>query len=414
MNNTKNSIINLSSFIVSGLIGLYIYFNLTKYGGVDLLGKFNIHYVVLLLLSQLGTLGLHYSILRLSSEKQNSNLDFANLYSGLTLIFISSFVIFSIIEFIQINLLINLSVSITDIKYASILFALNRGIYWYLNGKEEYIKMAIVSPSRMILYFISINNLKNSNLLEQNLSSVFLMTEIIILVLQVSMSFLVIKKTTQTFRQSNIFRKHLTFSKQAFVTSFLTDISLKVDLIVISFLLGNNFVGLYTFTSALGEGFIGILNVTRTISTPKFIDIVNDKTRFKDHKKNIFKISFIISGLASTSIIVIAYFFGERLSFLQGIKSEAFSSLLIVIIGFFLMSYFFSFEHILLQLNYPFDHTKSLVCLFVINLGLNILLINLYDLNGAAVATVFSYLTYFFVLNYYFDKRTGEQFIKFK
>ena len=121
MNNTKNSIINLSSFIVSGLIGLYIYFNLTKYGGVDLLGKFNIHYVVLLLLSQLGTLGLHYSILRLSSEKQNSNLDFANLYSGLTLIFISSFVIFSIIEFIQINLLINLSVSITDIKYASIL-----------------------------------------------------------------------------------------------------------------------------------------------------------------------------------------------------------------------------------------------------------------------------------------------------
>ena len=51
------------------------------------------------------------------------------------------------------------------------------------------------------------------------------------------------------------------------------------------------------------------------------------------------------------------------------------------------MSYFFSFEHILLQLNYPFDHTKSLVSLFVINLGLNIVLINLYDLNGAAVAT---------------------------
>tara|TARA_A100000164_G_scaffold381164_1_gene431542 strand:- start:609 stop:1853 length:1245 start_codon:yes stop_codon:yes gene_type:complete len=414
MNNTKNSVINLTSFIISGLIGLYIYFYLTKYGGVDLLGKFNIHYVLLLLLSQLGTLGIHYSILRLSSEKQNNNLDFANLYSGLTLIFISSFVLFSIIEFLQINLLINSPVSITDIKYPSLLFALNRGIYWYLNGKEEYIKMAIVSPSRMILYFASINNLKNNNLLEQNLSSVFLITEIIILVIQVLMSFLVIKKTTQTFRQLSMFRKHLMFSKNAFVTSFLTDISLKVDLIVISFLLGNNFVGLYTFTSALGEGFIGILNVTRTISTPKFIDLINDKTRFKDHKKNIFKICFVISGLASTSIIAIAYFFGERLSFLQGIKSEAFSSLLIVIIGFFLMSYFFSFEHILLQLNHPFDHTKSLLCLFVINLTLNILLINLYDLNGAAVATVLSYVIYFFVLNFYLEKRTGEQFIRFK
>lgn len=78
------------------------------------------------------------------------------------------------------------------------------------------------------------------------------------------------------------------------------------------------------------------------------------------------------------------------------------------------MSYFFSFEHILLQLNHPFDHTKSLLCLFIVNLGLNLLLINLYNLNGAAVATVLSYLIYFFVINFYLEKRTGEQFIRFK
>ena len=97
MNNYKNSAINLSSFLITGFIGLYIFYFLTKFINITFLGEFNFYYVVVLLLSQLGTFGIHYSILRIASDKSESK-DFMNVFSGLLLISVLSFFLFSIIQ----------------------------------------------------------------------------------------------------------------------------------------------------------------------------------------------------------------------------------------------------------------------------------------------------------------------------
>ena len=412
MNNYKNSAINLSSFLITGFIGLYIFYFLTKYINITFLGEFNFYYVVVLLLSQLGTFGIHYSILRIASDKSESK-DFMNVFSGLLLISVLSFFLFSIIQMLISYFDVEYITINSEIKYASILFAMNRGLYWFLNGKEEYILMAFINPLRMLSYLILINYFFNEGNLFGQTTTIFLVGELIIFILNITLSLIVTFKKPQSFKNT-YFQEHINFGKRAFLTSFFTDVSLKVDLLLIGILLGNTYLGLYTFTSALGEGFIGILTVTRTVSTPKINNLIDNKNSFILHKKTMFKISYLISIVTASGIILVSYFYGENVEFFKDIKSEAFTSLSILLIGFCLLSYGFTFEHSLLQLNFPLDHTKCQAILFFSNIILNFIFINLYQLNGAATATVISYLIYFILINRFIKKHTGEQFFSFQ
>ncbi len=412
MNNIKNSAINLSSFFVTSLIALYLYYFLVKIGNEELLGLFNLQYIFIIIFSQLGTFGVHYSILRQTSIKNSSYENFDNLFAGLLLVLINSIIVcfFATLFFENFPNLIYFNFN--NLVYPITLFALNKCIYWFLNGKEKYLRMAFASPIRMATYLITINYLYESSNITGNIYIAFLIGEMAVFLYQLIFSANLLRVNTD-FRTTNDFiRTHLKYGKDAFLTSFLSDVNLKIDLITISYILGSKFVGLYSFTSALGEGYIGLLTVVRTISTPKLNELLENPKEFKNYRKSIFFISYSIAITAGLSILIMSKFFGSSISFLSDINTYGYTSLLIIIFGFMLISYCFAFEHILLQTGFPKDHTKCLLTLFFVNILLNVILINFIGLNGAALATILSYLIYFLTINKRAKRLLNNGFIK--
>jgi len=412
LKNTKNTIINLSSFGFTSLIGLYLYFLLVKNGGETVLGIFNIQYIFIILFSQIATFGIHYSVLREASVKNLTKDDnFNNLMSGLTIVFFNAVLLSLFIIIFQEVLSDYLGFNIIKIIYPVILFSVNKIFYYFLNGKEEYIKMAFVSPFRFIIFLITLLNIINNGLDVQSFYICFLYAEILVFFV---VSFFVLKNIKLSFKNKHFLRHlsiHLKYGRKAFATSFLSDLNLKIDIILIGILLGNESVGFYTFTSAIGEGFIALIAATRTISTPQFGNLVIDKTRFIKFKKNIFKISYSLFVPIGIIILIFSKLVSSYFVFFENLSSNGFFSLIIIVIGFAVLSYCFAFEHILLQINKPEEHTKSLLLLFGSNIIFNIILINLLGINGAALATITSYFLYFLQINKRLYKVTNNSFL---
>ena len=271
--------------------------------------------------------------------------------------------------------------------------------------------MAFVSPFRFIIFLITLLNIINNGLNVQSLYICFLYAEILVFFV---VSFFVLKNIKLSFKNKHFLRHlsiHFKYGRKAFATSFLSDLNLKIDIILIGILLGNESVGFYTFTSAIGEGFIALIAATRTVSTPQFGNLVIDKTRFIKFKKNIFKISYSLFVPIGIIILIFSKLVSSYFVFFENLSSNGFFSLIIIVIGFAVLSYCFAFEHILLQINKPEEHTKSLLLLFGSNIIFNIILINLLGINGAALATITSYFLYFLQINKRLYKVTNNSFL---
>ena len=128
---------------------------------------------------------------------------------------------------------------------------------------------------------------------------------------------------------------------------------------------------------------------------PKFETLTQNKENFDSFKKSIFKLAYLLFIPIGFIILTFSYFFSDSFSFLENVAENGLFSLFVIVLGFSILSYCFAFEHVLLQINYPKEHTKSLLILFASNLILNILLINMFGINGAAFATILAILFIF-------------------
>ena len=108
------------------------------------------------------------------------------------------------------------------------------------------------------------------------------------------------------------------------------------------------------------------------MSTPKFETLTQNKENFDSFKKSIFKLAYLLFIPIGFIILTFSYFFSDSFSFLENVR-KWFISLFVIVLGFSILSYCFAFEHVLLQINYPKEHTKSLLILFASNLILNTL-----------------------------------------
>lgn len=412
MKDTKNTLINLISFGATSVLGLLLYFLLVKNGTEVALGNFNIQYIFIILFSQIITFGVHYSILRESSNGKSSKIEhFNNLASGLVVVLANSILVIFIIYFFREILSDLLNFNLLNIAIPIIFFSINKCIYWFLNGKEKFVKMSFMSPFRFIVFLVTYLMLVEGDVASENLYLCFLYAEILVFILSIIFIF---KEVEFSFKKSlflNSLTDHYAFAKNAFLTSFLSDLNLKVDIILIGILLGNQSVGFYTFTSAIGEGFIGLIAAMRTMSTPKFETLTQNKDGFDSFKKHIFKLAYLLFIPIGLIILTFSYFFSDSFYFLENVAENGLFSLFVIVLGFSILSYCFAFEHILLQINYPKEHTKSLLILFISNLILNILLINMFGINGAAFATIFSYIIYFLQINNRLKKISNISFL---
>lgn len=400
----KNSAINFISLLVTSLFGVLIYYNLLKISNLETVGLYNISFLIITISTQLTTFGIQYSVLKevsfINNKKELPNI----LFSAISLVLLIN-LLFSVF-FIAINYFFtNINAyNFENLLIPIILFSINKIIYWYYNSIENYKLYALVNPIRFLSYLFFIIYL-NSNLKLENIYMIFTFGEVIILLF---LSYFIIRysdiKKITFIKIKYYFYKHFDYGKNSFLTSLLSDLILKIDLIIIFFILGPQFVGVYTYTSTLIEGYIGVITVFRTITNPKLHKLTNNLNEYSNYKYKIKKLSFTTSSIVGFAIIIIYFYFGTNLEIFNNIFKLGFFSLFILTLGFLFFSHLFAFEHILLQNNFQKLHSKIQIFQLTFNIIFNIILVMNFGINGAAIATVLSYFIYFSFIVYYANK----------
>ena len=106
-----------------------------------------------------------------------------------------------------------------------------------------------------------------------------------------------------------------------------------------------------------------------------------------------FKVANLIAITTSFVILIVVIFGSRKISILTPLFEEGFEPLLIVLVGFSIMSFFLTLENLLLQLESHGHHTVGLIILTSLNIFLNFALTD-YKLVGIVIGTVFSYLIF--------------------
>ena len=106
-----------------------------------------------------------------------------------------------------------------NITIPIIFFSINKCFYWFLNGKEKFVKMSFISPFRFIIFLVTYLILVEDGLDSENLHLCFLCAEIFVFIISIIFIF---KEVKFNFKKSiflESLRNHYAFAKNAFLTN---------------------------------------------------------------------------------------------------------------------------------------------------------------------------------------------------
>ena len=173
---------------------------------------------------------------------------------------------------------------------------------------------------------------------------------------------------------------------------FLSESYIRIDILMLSFFLSDFDVGVYSFAAMFVEGLFQIPVVIRTVANPKLVRLllVGNQRKVIEFCRKISKMSLgifaIICGCALVIFPFLEPFFPNELVRL------CYPFLLVLASGLFIFSSTIPFDQILLQAGYPGRQSLLMTINLLVNFSLNLFLIPMFGLYGAATATAIAFL----------------------
>ena len=374
-------------FFIGSFFGLLCNLYL-GYFSVEDLGLFNKSYAIFIILGHLFLFSAHENIVKnlpLTEDrvKYLSSICFIVIcccvLSIFFLIFLNAVLSANIFLFNEINLFF--------LIFAIPFFIINKVFFAVLNADKRFHLYFFLNCLRPILIFISLLILFYNNI---NISKVFVITEIILLTLNVCLykKFKIIIKINKL--EFQIIKKVFIFNFLSLPHSLLSYSFLRIDILVLSFFISLEELGYYSLASMIIEGIYQLLTMMRDRLNP---DIAL-KLYFKKYKLNLYYKKIFINVILFFIISLITYFiFFPLFSYFSNYDYALSKNIFLIIsLGLFSFSISSSFEHIFLMNNKP--HYQSLYIIFgnLLNIILNIIFIEKFGLYGAAYATSISFL----------------------
>ena len=200
----------------------------------------------------------------------------------------------------------------------------------------------------------------------------------------------------------NFLKKYFNYAWPLIMLAFWSWINNYFDRFAIEYYLDVKSVGIYNANYAVGSKFFLLLNpFFLTLLTPS----VYNSTSIGSRKEIIIKYSRIYA-FVSAPILLLIYFLSSTIGMVLLSKSYESGFYLIFWIS---LSYFF-LTIVLLYETIFYAESKTKVILYsnivsaIINIGLNVIFIPHFGLNGAYIATLISFLVRLFIVKFYFNK----------
>lgn len=408
---------NASSLVFLSISGLALNFLIALNYGAEFLGIFNITFALYIVISQLAAFGLHLSILRFASElfsvdqEQLAEAVFTGFLLVSTISFLATYAAWLATPFVA---LIFKNDNIT-FAYQLLLpglfaFSLNKYLLAVLNGARHMRAFAIFQSSRYVFILGALLTLIVTQQSAEFLTSIISIAELTllpVLALHVFYSSRILEHHHLKFRKSWL-KIHCDFGARVFMSSTISELNTRVDVLMIGAFLGDVKAGIYSIAILLAEGLGQFSVVVRNNINPlltRFI-LENKLSELREFGRRI-STYFFFFMLVSGSFLILAFpFFVSWISDGSDFAS-AYPSLVILTVGLIIASPYLPFNMIFSQASLPAMQTIFTLLTVLTNISLNAIAIPLAGIEGAAIATSASYI-FSVILLVYICKRVLE------
>ncbi|MDQ3336686.1 MAG: polysaccharide biosynthesis C-terminal domain-containing protein [Myxococcota bacterium] len=389
---------NLVSVFMLGAVGLGLNFLIGGWWGAEALGSFTLVTIPFFAFAVAGACGLQYAVLRAVAERPDDRDRVAvvvvgalvpgiALAAGVTVLFVALRG--------PMGALLESDAVTEGVLYAApglFCFAINKIILGVTNGLRRMRAYAMYTSLRYALIGVGLIIAKLLELRADQLPVIWTFAEctlFLVLLVELFTTVAVGRGFSPPWREWA--RRHLEFGARGVLATLAAEINSKIDVWLLGVALSDDRVGIYSLASALYEGAMQIAVVLQNNLNPLVAKALADGDRSavealaRRIRRWFVPAMFGICALAAAAYpLLIPPLIGDP-AFADG--APAFG---IMMAGLALASPWLPFNQLLLMANKPGWFTVSVSIVLATNVVLNLALIPLLELRGAAIATASS------------------------
>lgn len=407
----RDALWNLGSLGVLAVSGVVINFLIAGHWPKEALGVFNQVYAIYIVLSQLAVGGVHASVLRQVSYKQNDMLEAshaatAGLLLGGCLAAMVCGVGFLLTgaagRFLDSEgVAIGLKCAVPGLFF----FSLNKILLNVLNGARHMRAYAVFTSLRFAFILASVGIIILGGVHFHYLAVSLSAAEVLLfafLSIYVRLALFPFRMATDVVARM---RGHFSFGVRGFLSGLISDLNTRMDAIMLGWFSTDAVVGLYAMAATLAEGFYQFPVVIQRNVNPllgkAFAE--DDRARIEWIARRTRRVMHpLMAAIAIAAILAYAplmrWFFPEKT------YDASWAAFTVLLAGIVIQSGFAPMGGILFQGGRPGMQTVLMAIVVVVNIALNLALIPLLGINGAAIATGVAYVMQG-VLTVFFAKR---------
>ena len=403
----------MGSFMILAMSGIVINIVVAYFRGTEDLGVFNLAYSVYIIVSQIAALGVHYSVLRYAAMNQENPRELGSMLGSALLVVTVLGLLMAGLVFVSEPLFARAYDSeraARAISFAALgiaLFPASKVLISFLNGLRHMKAFSVLQAARYIMVAAVVTAFSVSDQDFTLASLCFVVAEIV--TLAAAAIYIASQRLVQLMRiRKSWLREHTSFGGRSLLAGMFGEINTRVDVLCLGLFLGDREVGIYSFVAMLLDGLYHLLAMVRVNFNPILVNCVRDSGWPEAQRLLRLSKRFIPLIMIALSAIVFAFYWVVAFQLVpeRGLQ-EGTVVLLILLGGLIATSPFIPFDNMMLISGYPGRQTLQQAVAFVVNVSLNLALIPLVGIEGAAIGTASSYLASVVSLILMTDSRLG-------
>lgn len=350
------------------------------------LGAFSLTYAAIIVVANLATFGIHEFQYFLYDKYSNSSHYFRSIFWNLLFLYLTlATLILCVLRSFNLDLFSNVYILVV------IVFALNKILLGYTISQGQAVLAAAAQLGRASLLFVAAIFVMWHEIAHQ-LAWCFVFAEA-----PICLALCWKQRVIQFGRLSLVVPAIIRRSLQLLPHLTLTELFIRVDILILSLFVDARLLGIYAFFAFIAEGILQLLYgvrvhvigqmrrlITLILNTQK----TQKRRRISTHINRIHIFSVAITALGCAGGISFTYL----ISIFNPTPILYIHVLFILSAGLLVYALIYPFELMFIFLGKPSHQSLFTLALNGINVGLNFMLIPLYGITGAALATTSSFI----------------------
>jgi len=389
---------NYGAFVLMASVGVILNFFIAVRFGIETLGVFNQIYAVYVVTAQFAVMGFHDS-----AQKHVAELDhdpvMARIVSAAALalaggmgalVAASVYLLSGPIAWLVDSQPVGNGIALA--APGLLFFAMNKVLMGVLSGARRLKPFAAAQGLRVIVILLVCFGVAWLEQPGYMLGISFTIAEVLLFPF---LLYLVRPRPTH-FVNSEAFRRwfkvHFHFGGKALLNGFLAESYIRIDILMLSVFLSDYDIGIYSFAALFIEGLFQVPVVVRTVANPELIRLLAAADRFRiiTFCRKVAAMSLGIFIVIAAGVLVVFPYLGPF--FPDQLVAQSYPLLMVLVGGLVIYSAMIPLDHIILQAGQPGRQSLLMTVNVALNAALNLMLIPIFGLYGAAAATAIAFV----------------------